>query len=247
MYLFTILLSIFILGVVSSNDSDLRVVNGRETFERFLVELYIKVPNQHVTCSGSIIDRHWVITSGHCFDEGPIVFVKIDRFPGPPRIMAVERVVINPEYYHKTDSRSLDYVKHDLALLKTREPMELDGFLQSIDLDISPPVPGAVGTVSGYGLPDLDAREGDMVLSYCNGLLCTHSVGEETRPEQGDSGGPLVANGRLIGVDSTSVKLTIQDQWFGKKTFYTEYFADIASNYKWIESVIHEYGLSRTV
>ncbi|XP_073961633.1 trypsin-2-like [Choristoneura fumiferana] len=248
MRLLIILFNILLLGEATRDDSGLRIANGHETFERFLVELFIKVPNEHVTCSGSIINRHWVITSGHCFDEGPLLFVKIDRVPGPPRILSVERIVIHPKYHHNKNSRSLDYVRYDLALLKTKEAMDTDGFLGPIDLDISPPVPGAVGTVSGYGLPDLEAREGEIVLSYCNGLLCTHSVGDETRPEQGDSGGPLVVNGRLIGVDSTSVQLRIRDNFYITKTLYTEYFADIASNYKWIESVIHPwpYGMSRT-
>lgn len=248
MCIYTILVNILFLGAAVSDDTDLRIVNGRETFERFLVQVYIKVPNQHVTCSGSIIQKHWVITSGHCFDEGPLQFVKIDRVPGPPRILSIERIVVHPAYHHDKSSRSLDYVRRDLALLKTKEPLDSDGFLQPIDLDISPPVPGEVGTISGYGLPDLEAREGEIVLSYCNGLLCTHSIGDQSRPSQGDSGGPLVANGRLIGVDSTSVQLVEKDKYYRTRIYHTEYFADIASNYKWIESVIHPwpYGMLRS-
>lgn len=203
------------------------------------------VKTKHV-CGGSIYNKKWIITAGHCllyFDavhEASIVVGIVDLESEGISYKA-EKLFVHPGF---------DKVlkMNDIGLVQTKKPIEFDLNVQSIPLGFAFAKPNIVAVTSGWGritiqgarttylqylnvtiMDNDDCRQGHRlskraVFIYDN-VMCSQN-GKMRGTCNGDSGGPLVANGELIGVVSWGIRCAIG---------LPDVFTRISEHAKWIE------------
>lgn len=215
-----------------------RVFGGddlRFEVHKYLVRLKIFHARNTATCSGSIVDRRWVISSAHCFIGGEKRIRVYHHVDGVPTIIAkVEMIYRHPDY-NPTLIRAVFNKAFDIALLRTT-PIRFSDYVQPIKLSANYPRNGQSAIIAGFGESEADMdppREGLVAIEWCRfgvpGLLCSEDT---VRAGSGDSGGSLISRGKLIGVTSASCK-NVQEP----KVCVTVY-TSVATNLKWLKEVL---------
>ncbi|XP_004931414.3 alpha-fibrinogenase-like [Bombyx mori] len=189
-------------------------------------------------CSGSIIDKNWIITAAHCV-VGPLRSVRVYHTSEYFTTKLIARV--DPQNVFNKDfvkgSKTVSNEENDLALLKTRRPITFNDNIEPVLLASYPMEFGQVGIIAGYGKSESNAskpREGAVRIIDCKytigtDLLC--SVGA-VRAGSGDSGGPLISEGRLHGIITQSCS----DVEINK--FCVTIYVDVVVNLNWIQNVM---------
>lgn len=176
-------------------------------------------------CGAAIIDKSWVLTAGHCIQEGQdiqyLVAGGTDLSSSNKVFLKPESVFMHPNYFIREDSAgNLLDLKNDIALVKLKEetsikPLPLATAAQSsANAGI-----GSTVTASGWGLIGVEPNQYTSVLkqaslnvtsrscSYDNKFLCAESPSDAIVSIcGGDSGGPLTAlvGGQAMGVGISS-------------------------------------------
>ncbi|XP_026081965.1 LOW QUALITY PROTEIN: transmembrane protease serine 5-like [Carassius auratus] len=210
-----------------------RIVGGVEaTLGRWPWQVSLYYSNRHI-CGGSIITNQWIVTAAHCVHNYRLPQVsswvvyagivtsnsaKLAQYQG----LAVERIIYNKNYNHRTHD-------NDIALVKLRTLLNFSDTIRPVclpkyDYDL----PGGTQCwISGWGYTQPDdvhipevLKEAPVPListKKCNSscmyngeitprMLCAGYTEGKVDACQGDSGGPLVCQDenvwRLVGVVS---------------------------------------------
>jgi hypothetical protein len=98
-----------------------------------------------VSCTGTIVSRHLVLTAAHCLASGPPSYVFIGPHLGEAFFLDVSSVHIHPEY----DPESLE---HDIAVVRLLGISPVD----PIPLAARPPAPGESARFVGFGYTQIN-------------------------------------------------------------------------------------------
>ncbi|XP_064596446.1 transmembrane protease serine 3-like [Liolophura sinensis] len=191
-----------------------RVVGGKPAqVAEFPWQVSVQVYGQHV-CGGTLIDRQWVLTASHCFDDVPrsaqwsVILGDYDQYHNEGHeIRVYASKVIRHEHYNPTQ------IQNDVALVKLTSPVTYTKYISPACLpERNEKFEGLYCTVTGWGALR-DGGDGTNILhmvdlpvisnSACNyklngGIYSTNlcagfnSGGRDAC--QGDSGGPFVCN-----------------------------------------------------
>jgi secreted trypsin-like serine protease len=205
-----------VLGLPSAH----RIAGGvGANIEDHPYQVSVQTANGH-RCGGSIVHRAWVLTAAHCVDDEP-----------PELAIAAGVTRLSESYRDEGERREIEWIelhpdydpdasppRHDLALLRLADPLELTGagvsavaMIADEDVDDGWTDAGVGVTVTGWGArtgggPASDGlRAVDLVIVGNPNAAGTYgtwiyddqmAAGPPSRGQQaaceGDSGGPLV-------------------------------------------------------
>ncbi|XP_017791856.1 PREDICTED: trypsin-1-like [Habropoda laboriosa] len=206
-----------------------RIVNGTmAALQQFPYQVSLRRSySERHFCGGSLItDRH-VLTAAHCMfiDQAQIQpwsitvvagEIKLNESTWSGQKRGVDKIYVHPRFDHET-------LHNDHTVLVLHAKFIMTASVNTVPLATSPPVPGTMCQLSGWGHPDEDAIEVTNDLMYidlplldtvtCRTLLenvtellsgsfCAGYVEGQMDACQGDSGGGMICNGVLTGVVS---------------------------------------------
>jgi len=220
------LFTILIASVAAAPSQDSGRIIGGQIAKRgdypFLISLNyrtVAIPEQHV-CGGSIINKEWILTAGHCITEIP--------YPGVFHVIAGMTDMKNPTGEQWQKIKVVKRIVHeefkngdmskDIALLKLQKPLEFNEFVQMIELPKKDAETHGVVELAGWGSINPDPMHPEVppqmqkadlpILEYddCHEALdklgdkhplahtniCAGPLTGGLSPCVGDSGGPLV-------------------------------------------------------
>lgn len=205
---------------------------------KYLVKLDITFrnpqPDYHnmYLCSGSIIDKKWIISAAHCFTDDVIKIQITKNIGSINRVIGFGRKFVNHPDFINVDPNCdeiYDYnnYKNDIALVKTAKPIQFNALTQPIGLARLRTF-GQLGTIVGYGGDryPIIPLEGLVVVDRCESgskMLCSYYF---AYAEHGDSGGALTTDDGLVGITSG-----------GNDAVTQSIFVEISLHFKWILKV----------
>ncbi|MFF4161209.1 serine protease [Streptomyces sp. NPDC001678] len=200
-------------------------------------------------CAGSLLDRQWVITAGHCIGQKTTVRVQLGttaRKTSTSGSTGVVQIIRHPGF------RNSDPIEYDAALLRLEQPITFTRTIQPIALPSNRLVryPGRLIT-AGWGLtsePGKTLPETLQQITQRESTRCYRAPGinrdvhvctlirNHKATCYGDSGGPLMhkRHGRLelVGLTSGSVGSQPCDA-----EGHEDYFARVSGLVDWIRQV----------
>ncbi|XP_020718194.1 putative trypsin-6 [Ceratitis capitata] len=229
-----------------------------QNYTRFMVSLRARTATKYFGdnhyCAGVIISIRWILTSAQCIvypsllPRRPRTLIVVigteNRIVSSPttRLMAVERVVSNPNFTLLSTN--------DIGMLRLKANIQLNARVQIMPLPTAPPPYGQRCVVVGWGRLYFKGPYAAMVSHvelvlyteenckkshprYSKGDLCAgDNIGFDHDPCRGDAGGPLICNDKLVAVVSWTLGC-------GEKESPSLY-SDIYYNLDWIKSVMNE-------
>lgn len=203
-----------------------RSVGGRDALKGefpFILSLELKIQNieNMIFCTASALSPIWAITAGHCVVGIPITqkdgVVSVVVWHNLLDINHTEESEIISIVPHPGYTLSESVITHDIALIETKQTMNVGAFAKLSSLD-SVSVVGLQAFSVGYGLRNvtesrttlqvvegmLNRCEKDVSSRYslivCLMPLCSAAGGASSSP--GDSGGPVLHTSGVVGIAS---------------------------------------------
>lgn len=201
-----------IIHSATASEVELLVWNGealRPDVHNYLVMLHSSLsdPERYYMCSGSIIDKEWIITAAHCIINKTKEIKISQKIYSEVRLIGYGfKYIIHPNYID--DSEKSYNIENDVALVKTLDPIEFNVYTQPIPLSWLRAF-GQQAIIAGYGISEFGVQvpmEGTVIVTPCKTApwlyrnLCSQSLAFVT---QGDSGGALTTDDGLVGVVSS--------------------------------------------
>ncbi len=151
-----------------------------------------------VTCTGTIVSRHFIVTAAHCLVDGPPAFAFIGPDLGSATFLDVGSIHMHPDYDPAT-------LQHDLGVVRLIDDSPVD----PVPIAARPPEPGEAARFVGYGFTQINQtgeygrkHQTTVPVTQVDPLIFWYGVATCG----GDSGGPalIVEAGReaLAGVTS---------------------------------------------
>lgn len=214
---------------VSSNPDCLyiqKISGGKKTsldHYPFMVSIKnVEQPKEEHWCSGTIINRLWVMTAAHCIcpvddcldPEDLLVFAGVEDLLKGGNVKG-HRVGQIKFGYNNSFTKNKEQHKNDLALLKLEEGLNYTSFIQPIKLPLNNFVLNAsrcttVGWGKGYTkmeavelevIPNRDCEESGIIPFHIpESQYCTVKENKSV-----DSGAPLLCNGVQVGIAARGV------------------------------------------
>ena len=135
--------------------------------------------NARALCGGAIVDSSTVLTAAHCVLGSRMAGVEITNHRDIAALYSGEGVVhIHPKY---AVTRSAEF---DLAIIKLRRPMSLDGtYIAAIPLGQAPRL-NQVGLFAGHGTVDPNSEVASPILKTVNNPVspCTKTEAYQNNP-----------------------------------------------------------------
>ncbi|XP_053947545.1 trypsin-like isoform X1 [Anastrepha ludens] len=242
--------------IVTSTTERTLQLEDTTKYTRYMVSLRFRTATHYFGdnhyCAGVIIGLRWIVTAAQCVANQKKVIVRprlIIIVSGTPnrikkspttRIMAVDRVISNPNFTFHT--------ANDIALIHLKGNIILNAHVQIMPLPTKPPPRGARCIVLGWGRLYYGGPYGSIASyqyvtlftekqckkyypHYKPGDLCASSTTiYGGSPCAGDAGGPLICHKKLVGVISWT---------FGcREYFYPGVYSDVYYNLRWIKMMI---------
>lgn len=229
-------------------------------------QLLIKVPKRG---GASLINDRWAVTAAHVVENLPETSLElygglVDGKDIPSRAVSVnsERIIIHPGYIRETGTRS--NFDNDIALIKFSSRVTLGPNLLPICLPESSMslVEGEQGTVSGFGVTDLNPTRfvisqtlkyahigvysntecentpstGDKRLVFTHNMFCAGAEGTDSCRH--DSGGPFVSP--MLAEGREPFYLTGIVSWGEgcRMRQYKGYYTNVKNYVDWIRETI---------
>ncbi|MFI0915091.1 serine protease [Streptomyces abikoensis] len=200
-------------------------------------------------CAGSLLDRQWVITAGHCIGKKTTIHVQlgtIARKTSTSGSIGVAQTIRHPDF------RESDPIQYDAALLRLEQPVTFTRAIRPIALPSNRLVRYSGRLITaGWGLTNEQGKtlpETLQKITQREGTHCYRSPGinrdihvctlirNHKATCYGDSGGPLMHknHGRLelVGLTSGSVGAPECDAE-GRE----DYFARVSGLVDWIRQI----------
>ncbi|XP_044761548.1 brachyurin-like isoform X1 [Coccinella septempunctata] len=194
-----------------------RIVNGFIVEPKkfpFVVAIYIN--HGSYVCVGTLITPKFLVTAGHCFDEG----LTYNIVAGTTDLRKVEdkyRRMIKTVTKHPEYEYSYTGIKYDVAVAELDEELSLvpEKIMYASLPPFSSVIPEEFGTVLGWGDTHDENIPSETVLLGVNLIIdidcdasdeffCLGHPDGDKDSCYGDSGGPFIINGTLYGVVSHS-------------------------------------------
>ncbi|GBL87533.1 U21-ctenitoxin-Pn1a [Araneus ventricosus] len=218
---------------------------------------------EHV-CGATILNRNWIVTAAHCIDYQSTRMYEVllglhklsEEHASTVRSHKIARIVIHEDY----DDESL---VNDIALLKTLQPIDIDGsrgYINGACLPENKKDPSGYATVIGWGHTKEDGENSDTLKQVvipiisrdiCNDMydedpdddideildtnICAGITGRDSC--QNDSGGPLLQTDKN-GI-TTLIGIVSHGAGCGEK-FYPGVYTKISMYQEWMTSMMNK-------
>lgn len=207
-------------------------------------------------CGGTILNENYIVTAAHCIDYPTSprryqiytgVHKLSKKYREPAASYKISQVIVHEDY-------DKDTWENDIALLRTKEPIEIEGssgYVNGICLPYSDKDPNGWSFVAGWGYTKQDGEISDILKvtklplvtrKICNDAyeagdypildtqICAGVVGKDSC--QLDSGGPLMQKSKkgvyqLIGIVSYGIGCGQPD--------YPGVYTKVSSFMDWLE------------